>query len=191
VRRRIFNLLAAVSLILFVATVVLWMRSYFVMIDALAWWNRGPASASVHHAFETGIGLGGAAFCWNAQGPRVTKRPLGWVFHGSSEDKPYYPDPAQSGHWFGFQFYLHRRVDSNGMEIRQRFVVVPCWSIALAFAILPAQWIKRWAQHRKLQIWQKQGRCLRCGYDLRASTDRCPECGTAISPRALSEEHLA
>lgn len=46
----------------------------------------------------------------------------------------------------------------------------------LAFRVLP--------QHRReveQQRRKQQGLCLHCGYDLRGSHDRCPECGKLFS----------
>jgi hypothetical protein len=52
----------------------------------------------------------------------------------------------------------------------KRYLVVPHWFLALAFAALPAFRLAR----RRRPI---PGLCPSCGYDLRATPDRCPECG--------------
>jgi len=52
---------------------------------------------------------------------------------------------------------------------------VPYWSLALSTALLPACWaLAKLRRHRRLL---SDNRCRRCGYDLRASPARCPECG--------------
>jgi hypothetical protein len=58
-------------------------------------------------------------------------------------------------------------------------VSVPYWFLALLFAALPAWRCVGWVSRRSRR---RAGHCLACGYDLRASAERCPECGTLPTP---------
>jgi hypothetical protein len=64
------------------------------------------------------------------------------------------------------------------------FVIIPYWMLAVLLTPLTALWLWRVAvRHRRPAYRRKHGLCLHCGYDLRASKDRCPECGTEIVPQ--------
>ena len=69
------------------------------------------------------------------------------------------------------------------------WIVVPLWPLTMALGLLLWYlWLNPSRQQRKRV---RLGLCLRCGYDLRGSTARCPECGTACPmdrPRLQSGE---
>jgi hypothetical protein len=50
----------------------------------------------------------------------------------------------------------------------------PLWPLCLATAMLPGVRLIRWRIHRRRHL---AGTCPACGYDLRATPERCPECG--------------
>lgn len=57
------------------------------------------------------------------------------------------------------------------------------WQLAvveIVLSILPAIWLIDWRKRRR---WASAGGCFVCGYDLRATPARCPECG-AVSKKA-------
>jgi hypothetical protein len=59
-------------------------------------------------------------------------------------------------------------------------VIIPYWCPTAIAGILPLVFAfksRKWLRERRRK---REGLCRCCGYDLRASTERCPECGTGI-----------
>ena len=86
---------------------------------------------------------------------------------------------SDDGTTLGFYF----RAQSNAGPTyvgRQRDLIfrIPYWFLAAASTLAPAAALRRRLRTRRRT---RRGLCPRCGYDLRESPDRCPECGTAAN----------
>jgi hypothetical protein len=81
----------------------------------------------------------------------------------------------------GATFGIYADLGSNAARQRYLIVRVPYWFIATTSALLPAVALVRWLRARRRR---QAGQCCRCGYDLRGSSQRCPECGTIIDAMA-------
>jgi hypothetical protein len=62
-------------------------------------------------------------------------------------------------------------------ETRIQLGHIPMWPIATLTAIPPLLAFRRVVRFRRRYSALKANRCHTCGYDLRATPDRCPECG--------------
>ncbi len=78
----------------------------------------------------------------------------------------------------GWKHYTGRQVRSGQNPVRASNKL-PLWLPVLMFAIAPAWPLSSRYRRRKRK---KLGLCLKCGYDLRESKDRCPECGEDFKP---------
>ena len=92
----------------------------------------------------------------------------------------------QRPYWFGGEgdtgctFFGFRSLDTRWLPELHRtsdvgYLQLPFWIPALAFASM-LMLCRPFYFHRRRKR-KKLGLCLKCGYDLRGSKERCPECG--------------
>jgi hypothetical protein len=170
-----FNVLVIASLLLCLATAGLWVRSYWV-IDLL--------TAQRLEATEAGQTFGGYHYrcflcsyqgrfsVWFGWSERHESRPLPpWEFEVD------HPIGASEQDWTIYWFGTDREI-SEGYGFNSRGLAVRVWSLVSAFAVLPAIFAFRQVRTvRRRRRRARLGLCPACGYDLRASPGRCPECG--------------
>ncbi len=98
-------------------------------------------------------------------------------FGRSSRDKDDWHKLTQRDFPLGFvwdQEQTDVRIHGRPIDSWINFFVIPYWFVASSAAFIPALWIRAFFRGRTMR---PSGLCFACGYDLRASTSRCPECG--------------
>jgi hypothetical protein len=81
--------------------------------------------------------------------------------------------------WGGFIFIRDTlRYADDAYRYDLYAFTVPYWAVALAASLLPGALAARRVSRRSNR---SAGACPACGYDLRATPGRCPECGRVAS----------
>ena len=156
-RRRLFNLAAAVSLAVCLVTAAVWVGAFG---NIRMVYSRPIYTASGGVDGRTMV-VPTKHYVWIMVGqPKIFMRP------GTRFERWALPGVV---------------VERMSGRTRGYHVEVSYWLLLCCGALPVGAWLM-W--RRTLGRRAVNGFCLACGYDLRATPGRCPECGTGVSPQA-------
>jgi hypothetical protein len=199
VKRWVLRVLTFISLLLCIVAAALCLISYKTRIEFHGWRNsiyvnaKGEPTGAEEEGNGTVdliFGRGGAMFEYRDEPPSGPDRRIDtWRFvrgadpftFSSDPDEIYYPLPysimgysAEEQFWEHFGSALVVRWSAG--ETHWITLEAPLFAVAALFALAPSYGVwRRWRDRRR----RDAAKCITCGYDLRATPDRCPECGTA------------
>jgi hypothetical protein len=189
-RRILLNALTVLSLVLFAGMVMLWVRSYggsdYVQ-------RQTPGVVTTHSMSHRTVGVQ-----WTLGQIRLTRGE-----HTVYFPRDYFPpsreQPAKPlwgrgrlgrGHvgwgrvegptfWNRLGFCRYRSGSGASFyDASEEGITLPAWLAVIPFLIPPLLWAKGvWRGRRR----RRAGQCVGCGYDLRATPERCPECGASAN----------
>jgi hypothetical protein len=175
-RRRLSNFAATISLLICVLAATFAVRG----IWRTDWVSYGGTSCT---AMAASIGSSAWLSFWFDAGVERT----GFAAASETPRSGYFDGPPTGEiDWLGFSAHSGRTDPSTNSRFGGNrpylTVIVPHWMTALLAGVLPATWATRTYRARRYAA----GRCRRCGYDLRATPDRCPECGESPAQPATA-----
>ena len=166
--RRLFNLVALLSVLWCAGAAALWLRGRYAA-DELRWEGRDVTAALVASrgrvlAYHASRLSGDALSRGRGQFVRESRAP--YAVHLNTW-LPMSPNRLGFAHSAGV-----------AQGTRLRYLVFPLWAAALPPLVAPALWLRRAALRRRRARRAAAGRCARCGYDLTGNVSGvCPECG--------------
>ena len=174
-----FALASTVSVVLGAAACALWLAGHRQPVR-WAWGGTlvSPwASASERAAIPNAVGKPGYEVGWQVRsvdGRLVVER-----YHIAERTRTMtFPPPRDA---WGSKTWGVSWASSpfDGLTVYR--LAVPWWAVALACAVLPSVGARRLLQRRREHARRRGHRCASCGYDLRATPARCPECGAGVT----------
>lgn len=169
-KRAIFTLAAAVSLLLCALVAATWVHSLFTRA---VWGYTSMPNDGVSSGCEIGTAPGRIIFATlryipSDNPPRTGLH--GVIYRAEPPAWNWWPQATPSGYGAVGITWEHRIIPADGREAY--VLIVPDVFLIVLFLILPIVWWRR----RGVVL---PGHCQACGYDLRATPNGCPECGAA------------
>ncbi|HET6252345.1 MAG TPA: hypothetical protein VFE47_31955 [Tepidisphaeraceae bacterium] len=172
------NASAAVSLVCCAALSLLWLRSYWVVDSITLGKSSDPASQR-----KSWVAFGESTSVRSCSGAICYEYDAGGLF--SLEEGLHYghwPIPAASlamgqMYWHGFGA-VDQFVHATPCHFRTFVISTPDALWVACFGLLAAFCTARLIKMRRINWRSANSFCVSCGYDLRATPDKCPECGT-------------